>query len=82
MDSGLSLMGVGGDSRFDPLYLELKNILPDELDAQHVFQAIKRDADFFITTDHRTILRYYKDLEAKYVLKIAMPSELLIALSL
>jgi hypothetical protein len=82
IDSGLSLLGVGGGSRFDPLYLELRTILPDELDAQHIFQAIKSNADFFVTTDKRTILRHRQDLESRYALKLVLPSELVSALSL
>jgi hypothetical protein len=82
IDSGLSLLGVGGGSRFDPLYLELKTILPDELDTQHVFQAIKSEADFFVTTDNRTILRHRKDLESRYAIQMVVPSELAGALSL
>ena len=82
IDSGLSLLGVGGGSRFDPLYLELRAIFPDELDAQHIFQALKSEADYFVTTDNRTTLRHRKDLESKYILKIVAPSELESALSL
>jgi hypothetical protein len=56
-DSGLTLLGVGGGRREDPLYTSLKELLPDALDAQHVFQAIRADADYFVTSDSKTILR-------------------------
>ena len=80
-DSGLLLRGVGGGTRVDPLYSELKRLLPDEFDVQHVFQAIKSGADYFVTTDSRTILRYSEALQSKYGLRAITPSELAGALA-
>ncbi|MCI0558344.1 MAG: hypothetical protein MN733_07600, partial [Nitrososphaera sp.] len=76
-DSGLMLMGVGGGTRIDPLYSELTGLLPDETDAQHVFQAIKSATQYFVTTDGRTILRYRDVLQHKYRLDALTPSGLL-----
>jgi hypothetical protein len=74
-DGGLALTGVGGGRREDPLYTNLKALLPGELDAQHVFQAIRADADCFATTDGKTILRFARKLQAEYGLVAALPTE-------
>lgn len=79
-DSGLMLMGVGGGTRVDPLYSELRSILPDEFDAQHIFQAIKNGACYFVTTDSRTILRYTNMIHDKFGIRFIRPSELAKAL--
>ena len=76
-DSGLTLLGVGGGRREDPLYREVKGILPDEPDAQHLFQAIKSGADYFVTTDKRTILRFADTVKSKYDIQLVTPSTLL-----
>jgi hypothetical protein len=73
-DSGLTLLGVGGGRREDPLYTDLKSLLPDEADAQHVFQAIRADADYFATTDVKTILRFAADLRERHGLVAALPT--------
>ncbi len=57
-NSNLMLMGVGGGRSDDPLFALLKNILPDEDDALHIFQATKNQAKNFITVDIRTILKF------------------------
>jgi predicted nucleic acid-binding protein len=79
-DSGLMMMGCGGGTRFDPLYSELRSILPDEADAQHIFQAIKNGAYYFVTTDRRTILRYAKMLQDRFGIRFVTPAELVKAL--
>lgn len=61
--SNLMLMGVGGGRRYDPLFAKLKNLLPDENDALHIFQACKNSVTDFITIDNRTILRFALQLE-------------------
>jgi hypothetical protein len=76
-DSGLMLMGVGGGRRDKPLYAELKSMLPDEPDAQHVFQAIDARVRYFVTTDEKTILRHAGELEQRYELVALLPSQLL-----
>jgi hypothetical protein len=57
-DSGLTLMGVGGGRREDPLFTDLKKLLPDARDAEHVFQAAKNDVAFLITVDRRSFLSH------------------------
>ena len=74
-DSGLTLTGVGGGHREDPLYTELKLLLPDEADAEHVFQAIRAHADYFATTDAKTILRFSKALRDQHGLVAALPTD-------
>jgi predicted nucleic acid-binding protein len=80
-DSGLALMGCGGGTREDPLYSELRAVLPGEIDAQHIFQAIKSGAGYFVTTDSRTILRFREMLQSKYGVKCVTPSRLVKALT-
>ena len=57
-DSGLMLMGVGGGRREDPLFTELKKLLPDAGDAEHAFQAAKNSVAFLITVDRRSFLNH------------------------
>ena len=53
-NSGLTLMGVGGGNKEDPLYTQIKKLL--ELnDANHMFQAIKNNMDIFLTADKKII---------------------------
>ncbi|HVE61704.1 MAG TPA: hypothetical protein VNA26_07790 [Chitinophagaceae bacterium] len=52
-DSGLMLMGVGGGIREDPVFTALKNLLPGEDDARHIFQATKNGVSKFVTTDYK-----------------------------
>ena len=53
-DSGLTLMGVGGGTREDSLYTQIKKIL-EQYDARHMFQAIKNNVDIFLTADKKVI---------------------------
>jgi hypothetical protein len=76
-DSGLTTVGAGGGSREDPLYSELKQLLPDNEDAHHVFQAIKSNLEYFVTTDYRTILRYEKKLKSRFGLRVVSPIQML-----
>ncbi len=49
-NSNLLLLGVGGGSVPDPLLLKLSIKFGNE-DARHIFQAIKNEADVFLTSD-------------------------------
>ncbi len=81
-DSGLTLMGVGGGSREDPLYTKLKEILPDENDRHHVFQALKSKSTYFVTTDRKTILKHNKKLFLEFdEFMVLSPSEIIELLS-
>lgn len=79
-DSGLTMMGVGGGMREDPVLTSLKETLPDESDARHLFQAIRCDATHFVTADKRTILRHRESLGG-LGLEIVLPSEVLARLN-
>lgn len=41
--------------RRDPLLASLEDLLPDEIDAAHVFQAVKAGLPYLITVDRRTL---------------------------
>ena len=76
VDSGLSLLGVGGGTREDPLFTELKSILPDEDDARHVFQAVKNGVSYFVTTDNRSILKFREAIKRCCSIEAVSPEEL------
>jgi predicted nucleic acid-binding protein len=44
----------------DPLYDKLLRVF-DPADAVHIFQAVKGDCDYFLTTDHKTILHRVRE---------------------
>lgn len=46
---------ISGKILEDPLIVEIKHIF-DEIDSEHIFQAIKSQCDFFLTLDSATIL--------------------------
>lgn len=71
--SGLSLVGVGGGPRQDPLLTALKGVLPDPSDAEHVFQATRNDVQYFITTDVRTLVRHTEAIQSLCGIKIVTP---------
>jgi hypothetical protein len=75
-DSGLTLMGVGGGTREDPLLASIKAVLPDPDDARHVFQAARNAVDYFITDDQRTILRHADAIHERCQLAVVLPSQL------
>ncbi len=52
-------------------------ILPDELDARHIFQAAKNGLDYFITRDEETILKYAAEIESAVGILAFLPTELL-----
>jgi hypothetical protein len=79
-DSGLSATGVGGGSRPDPLFLRLCELLPDRNDARHIFQAIRSDVTYFVTTDQRTVLSRAEDLEREAGVRAVRPSQLVATL--
>jgi predicted nucleic acid-binding protein len=72
-DSGLSLMGVGGGTRTDPLFTNLKQLL-DEVDAKHVFQALKNHVETFLTVDNG-ILKKNREL-GELGITVMKPSQL------
>ena len=73
--SRMTLLGVGGGTRIDPLYLSLQNILPDENDILHLFQAAKNGATTFLTVDARTILKYKDEIKNICGLQTMTPND-------
>ncbi|SPD71757.1 hypothetical protein PITCH_A1020002 [uncultured Desulfobacterium sp.] len=59
----------------DPIYIALKNLLRDEKDAEHIFQASKNNIQYFITTDERTILSYSDKIVKISNVKVISPIE-------
>lgn len=74
---GLPLRGVGGGRREDPLFTSLKDILPDEEDARHLFQAAKNGVGYFLTADRRTILSRRNQIRSACNMIAALPTEML-----
>jgi hypothetical protein len=74
-------MITGPQSANDPLFDELRKVF-DADDAEHIFQAIKADCDYFLTSDFNTILNraVARSTEVKRIcgsLKLVSPSQLL-----
>lgn len=65
---------IQGAWREDPLFVRLRNLLPDAADAEHIFQAEKHGVDFFVTVDQRTILRHKANVEEICRLQLATPT--------
>jgi len=55
----------------------LLSILPDELDARHIFQAAKNGLDYFITRDEETILKHAAEIRSAVGIQTLLPTELL-----
>jgi len=55
----------------------LLSLLPDELDARHIFQAAKNGLDYFITRDEETILKYAAEIRSAVGIPALLPTELL-----
>lgn len=76
-DSGFLLLGVGGGSREDPLFSQLKSTVPDRDDAHHLFQASKNGAAYFLTVDRKTIISRSNAILAIANVEPVSPSRLL-----
>lgn len=72
-DSGLTMMGVGGGSREDPLFGQLKQMLPDLGDAEHTFQAAMSKVEYLITVDGRSFLRFADEVSRLCEVRIITP---------
>jgi hypothetical protein len=77
MGSGM-LMGVGGARREDPLSIELRKIIPDAGDVDHLYQGAKNAVPYFLTVDVRTILRHASEIEGVCGVKVRLPTQLLL----
>ena len=59
----------------EPLFAELKQLFEPN-DAEPLFEAIANNVTYFVTVDHKTILRHGQLLESKYRLKAVDPVQL------
>lgn len=74
--TSLSVMGTPGPGRDDPLFANLKCLLPDPEDAEHVFQAARNGVHYFVTVDRRTMLKHAAQVESLCGVKLVAPSTL------
>jgi hypothetical protein len=74
--TGLDLLGLPMVSRYEFKLRQLQRLLPDRLDARHVFAVWRHGLEYFVTTDDKTILRYRLELERQFNVKAVRPSEL------
>lgn len=66
----------GGISTEDPIFSQIKEIF-DTDDAEHIFQAVKSGADYFMTLDQKTILSRRKDFnKLGFNTKLVSPGDL------
>ncbi len=66
----------GGGSQEDPIFTQVRSIF-DADDAEHIFQAIKSDADYFLTLDTKTILSRRVDFnKLAFSTKLVSPKNL------
>ena len=59
----------------DPLYAQLRNLLPDAGDAEHTFQATKCGATFLLTVDRQSFLRHSGAVEQLCGVRLVTPAE-------
>jgi hypothetical protein len=74
--TSLSLMGTPGPGREDPMFENLKCLLPDPQDAEHVFQAAQNGVQYFVTVDRSTMLKHAAKVESACKVKLVAPSTL------
>jgi len=60
-----------------PIAQRLRKIGLERRDAHHVMLAVRRECDWFVTCDVRTILKYRLAVEAAFPIRLRRPSELL-----
>ena len=70
------LMGVSGGRHEDPLFTQLKDLLKDEGDARHAFQASRGSAQFLVTVDKRSFVSRASEVEAICGLLVLTPQAL------
>ena len=74
--TSLSLIGTPGPGRDDPMFENLKCLLPDPQDAEHVFQAAQNGVQYFVTVDRSTMLKHAARVESVCGVKLVAPSTL------
>ncbi len=65
----------------DPVYEGLRDLLPDDYDAQHLAQAKLNGIDNVLTLDERTILHFAPELREQFGLYVFKPSEFISSLA-
>jgi hypothetical protein len=68
--------------RFDPDYVTLGTILPDEMDRRHMFHAIKNRVQYFATVDQHSILSHAPQIEAAFPIKCGTPKQVAVWLGI
>lgn len=59
--------------RPDPLLVALQKLLPDAVDAAHIFQAAKNGVGYLITVDQRTMLKHADAVSQLCGVRLANP---------
>jgi hypothetical protein len=65
--------------REDPLFAQLRSLLPDAEDAEHTFQASRNGARYLITVDQKTLLKHSPRVMLLSGVKLVTPVEFEIA---
>ena len=68
--------------QFDPDYVTLGAILPDETDRRHMFHAIKNQVQYFATVDQHSILSRAGQIEAAFPIKCGTPTQVAVWLGI
>jgi predicted nucleic acid-binding protein len=66
----------------DPRFTDINQVLRDENDSRHFFQAVDNQVDFFLTTDQRSVLNQAPTLEQRFTVRPVSPTQLVKALGL
>jgi len=59
----------------DPLFNQLRNLLPDAGDAEHVFQAAKSKMSYLITVDRASFLKHLAAIQRLCGVRLATPPQ-------
>jgi hypothetical protein len=70
------LIGVGGGRREDPLFTQLRTVLPDIADAEHTFQAARNSVEFLVTVDKNSFIKHAQAVKAIAGIQLVLPSVL------
>jgi len=73
-------MGVPGASLESFDVRRLEQLLPDRMDARHIFAALRSGIECFVTVDDRTVLRHRDRLKTGFRVTALLPSELVAVL--
>jgi hypothetical protein len=79
-EPSIGRMGLDGGIASNPnhkVWSRIRSIMPDEMDAKHLYQAYQNGAKFFVTVDDATILRFKSKILKEFNLIACRPSELI-----